>query len=333
MRVSSLAWLLVVVLFAQLQARADLFLLQDGNTIEGDIIAESDAEYTIQGRFGKTKIKKADVREIQKKKSPRATFLERLTDIEKGEKKDDKEAWTDLGRYAKSQGLREEAAKAFGKVLEMEPNNEEAHLGVGHVRHLGTWITAEEKRKLDGGGVAEDPKPVAADPAPVAGGGGPSQTGTVGVVDNKSGSSKRVDCGGCGATGIAKFFDCKQCRRSGRPGWVNLGESMQMCGTCKGQGKLPAVPCRPCNGTGKVDPEKPNTPMGRPIPPGYEQCGGCGGMGYETWNPCNQCKRSPEPGWLDMNGIIQMCTRCSGMGKMPGVPCGKCKTTGFSKKQ
>ncbi|MCW8131778.1 MAG: hypothetical protein KIS92_15640 [Planctomycetota bacterium] len=315
-------------------ARADIFVLQDGNSIEGDIIDENDTELTIQGRFGKTKIKRSDIREIQKKRSPRSVFMERLAELEKGDKKDDKEAWLDLGRYAKANSLREELQKAFGRVLELDKDCEEAHLGLGHVRHLGSWITAEEKRNLSGGNAAaaENPPPAANNNPPAPGPGGASQTGTLGFVDTKGGSSKRVDCGACGATGISRFFECKQCKRSGKPGWLNMGDHMEPCGTCKGQGKLPGVPCKVCNATGKVDPEKPNTPMGRQIPAGYEQCGGCGGMGYETWLPCNQCKRSPEPGYLDMNGIIQVCTRCQGFGKQPGIPCSKCKTTGVVRK-
>lgn len=325
----------LTLLLVGTSARADIFILQDGNTIEGDVIEENDAEITIQGRFGKTKIKRADIREVQKKKSPHATFVERLDELQKGDKKEDKDAWLDLGRFAKSQGLREDQQKAYGQVLKFDANNEEAHLGLGHVRHLGSWITAEEKRKLDGGnadpGANNNPPPANNDQKPAAGG-GPSQTATLGVVDTKSGSSKRVDCGACGATGYSAWFECKQCKRSGKPGWLNMGERMEMCGTCRGKGKLPGVPCKPCTGTGKVDPDKPSTPMGRPIPPGYEQCGGCGGTGYETWNPCNQCKRSPQPGYLDMNGVIQVCTRCTGFGKMPGIPCGKCSTTGFVRK-
>ncbi|MBI3829660.1 MAG: hypothetical protein HY291_09100 [Planctomycetes bacterium] len=319
------------------RARADIFILQDGNTIEGDVVEENDAEITIQGRFGKTKIKRADIREIQKKKSPHAQFVERLDDLQKSDKKEDKDAWLDLGRFAKTQGVRDDIQTAYNQVLKFDPSNEEAHLALGHVRRLGSWITAEEKRKLDGGGAADagannNAQAANNDPKPAAGAGGPSQTGALGFVDTKSGSSKRVDCSGCGGTGYSAWFDCKQCKRSGKPGWLNMGEHMEMCGTCHGKGKLPGVPCKQCGGTGKVDPEKPSTPMGKPIPAGYEQCGGCGGTGYETWNPCNQCKRSPQPGYLDMNGVIQVCTRCMGYGKMPGIPCAKCNTTGFVRK-
>ncbi|MBI3831828.1 MAG: hypothetical protein HY291_20065 [Planctomycetes bacterium] len=316
------------VMFVGLNASADIFILQDGNTIEGDVISETDSEITIQGRFGKTKLKRADIREIQKKQSPHAMFVERLDELQKSDKKDDKDSWLDLGRFAKSAGQREDTHKAYAQVLKLDANNEEAHLALGHVRQLGSWITAEEKRKLEGGGNAA----AANNDDKNAGGGGPSQVASLGIVDTKSGSSKRVDCSACGATGYSGWFDCKQCKRSGKPGWLNMGEHMEMCGTCHGKGKLPGVPCKQCGGTGKVDPEKPATPMGRPIPPGFDLCSGCGGTGYETWNPCNQCKRSPQPGYLDMNGYIQICTRCSGYGKMPGVPCSKCNTTGLVKK-
>jgi len=318
-----------VCLLWSLMAQADIVVLLDGSTVEGDIIKEDDGEITVKGRFGKTVIARKDIREIQAKSSPRTEFLKQHAELEKGPHAKDALAWVTLGDWAKKEGLREEANRVFGEALRLEPNNDKAHEGLGHVRYLGAWMTLDEKRKLEGvakpvGGEA----PVAV-PAPVQNPVAGGAAVATGVVGGSTGSSKRQPCGTCNATGYSGWFDCKQCKRSPKPGWLYLGDKMEMCGTCAGKAKLPGVPCKTCVGTGQVDPEKPRTETGKVIPPGYQSCGKCSGSGFETWNPCNQCKRSQHPGWLDMNGIIQQCGRCMGNGKSPGVPCADCNKSGM----
>lgn len=326
----SLATFLILLPLAGLfsGARADTFILLDGNTIDGDIVAEDDQQITIKGRFGKTVLKRSEIREIQKKKSPRDGYLERLAEIEKDGRNSEASAWVSLGKYAKKEGLREEMQEAFAKALKLEPDNAEAHAGLGQIRHLGSWIGADEKRKLDGGNEAPAAAPAAVPAAPAenpavgnSGGSGLAQTGMKSV---SAGSSKRVQCSACGGTGVAQWFECKQCKRSPKPGYTGMGERLELCRTCAGTAKLPGVPCKVCRTTGKVDPDHPLTAAGVEIIKGYHVCGTCGGKGYDSWIECKQCKRSPAPGWLDMNGIIEMCNRCYGEGKLPGTVCKEC---------
>lgn len=320
--------LVLLSVFGSGLAHADLFLLLDGNTVEGDIISEDDIQIVIKGRFGKTVLKRSEIREVQKKRSARDGYKERLEEITRNGRTEELSAWISLGNYAKKEGLREEQIEAFGKALKLDKNSVEAHMGLGHVRHLGSWISAEEKRKLDGG--LEAPAPAALVPAPAAApapanaDANPSGVKT-GFTGGSVGSSKRVACSACNGTGISVYFECKQCKRSPKPGYVNLGERLEICRSCKGTAKLPGVPCKPCLATGKVDPEHPRTAGGAEIPKGYHVCATCSGIGWDSWIPCKQCLRSPAPGWLDMNGVyLMMCNRCHGEGKLPGTVCKEC---------
>ena len=196
---------LVMLLIPLAAARADTVILLDGSSIEGEIIKEDDNEITVKGRFGKTVIARKDIREIQKKDSARGDFLKKQDELKKGESANDAQSWMTLGYWAKKEGLREEADKAFGEALKLEPNNDKAHEAMGHIRYLGQWVTPEEKRRReakDGGNAGINVAP-AVQPKPennAAAGGGSATAGT-GMVGGSSGSSKRVKCSSCSGTG------------------------------------------------------------------------------------------------------------------------------------
>ena len=52
----------------------------------------------------------------------------------------DAEAWVALGEWAQAQGLEGESYGAFEAALDLDPDHEAAHRGLGEVRHDGEWI-------------------------------------------------------------------------------------------------------------------------------------------------------------------------------------------------
>jgi DnaJ-class molecular chaperone len=176
----------------------------------------------------------------------------------------------------------------------------------------GRWVPKEEAERLQG--QRRDPDERRRAPQP------PAIT-----------KPEYVTCPKCGGTGIEVWIPCSQCSRSPRPGYLNMGDHLEICPRCKGAGKLPGIRCRQCGGTGKVDLNKPRTVTGRYVQKGYHVCPDCGGTGVELWIECNQCKRSGVPGFLFHGEYYSVCNRCGGLGKLPGIPCATCKGYGVVK--
>lgn len=123
-------------------ARADVVLTKDGRRLEGTIVSVTKAEVVIETRIGRVTVARADVREIQRGNTPRQEFDARF-EAARG----DVAGLLALATWAKEQKLDSEARKCFRRVVELEPANEAANLGLGHVLHKGEWLTPKERDK------------------------------------------------------------------------------------------------------------------------------------------------------------------------------------------
>lgn len=61
-----------------------------------------------------------------------------------------------------------------------------------------------------------------------------------------------MECVACGGTGIETWMTCKQCSRSGHPGYLFMGDHYAICRKCRGQGRIPGIRCARCKGRGIV---------------------------------------------------------------------------------
>jgi hypothetical protein len=59
-------------------------------------------------------------------------------------------------------------------------------------------------------------------------------------------------CPNCNGTGIETFLPCNQCKRSKWPGYMFMGDHLEVCNRCNGAGKTAALDCGVCKKTGVV---------------------------------------------------------------------------------
>jgi hypothetical protein len=140
-----------------------------------------------------------------------------------------------------------------------------------------------------------------------------------------------VACRKCNGTGCMHWMPCIQCKKSRKPGYLNMGDHFELCNRCRGKGKLPGIQCDECGGKGKVDPDKPVKRKGRRIPKDHTICVTCSGTGFTDWLECVQCRRSDYPGYTFFGEYYTRCNRCKGRGKLPGIRCAQCGGRGIVK--
>jgi len=124
---------------------ADIIHIEGGGTITGKIVEEDEDYVVVKTKAGKLKILKERIKKIERG-SVEEIFAKRLEELKEG----DIEGYFKLGLWAKSVGLKEQARRLFKTVLEMDPENEFAHIELGHKRLRGRWVTEEEFYKAKG---------------------------------------------------------------------------------------------------------------------------------------------------------------------------------------
>ena len=113
-------------------------------TLKGVILKEDDREVVILTDFEeKVPIARASVKQI--KKGPHAV-AECLARHKKAAEDNTVDAWVELARFAKEKGLKLFEREGWERVLKLDAEHEEAHLGVGHVKVGGAWRTKGEAK-------------------------------------------------------------------------------------------------------------------------------------------------------------------------------------------
>lgn len=139
-----LVWLLIgtLCLVGLTRARADVVVTNDGAKYRGEIIKETSRAVTIKTRVGKVKISRDDISHIVREAELKADFKKRFESAKRDADKSYK-----LGKWAKREGLGDEARQAFERAVELDGYHEKAREALGHRQHQGRWYTPEAYRK------------------------------------------------------------------------------------------------------------------------------------------------------------------------------------------
>ena len=148
-RFTTVSAFVMVTLLLSGRPLGDTVRFHDGREMEGDVVEDGDS-YVITSRFGKTRVAKAEVREIEKKASRRQQYDERLKTLQESNRKDQAVAWCELGRFAAENQLEKQAQESFAKALQLDPDCGEANTALGRVRYMGNWVPLEERMTAEG---------------------------------------------------------------------------------------------------------------------------------------------------------------------------------------
>ena len=126
-------------------AGADVFVLKDGNEIDGILAGRTEKkEIVILMPTGRTRYFESSVKEVRPSKDPAADFARYFA----GLGKKDAEGAAALGSWAAERGLPDRAKEAFQRALAIDPGQATAHQGLGHVKVGDEWVPAAEAGKL-----------------------------------------------------------------------------------------------------------------------------------------------------------------------------------------
>lgn len=118
-------------------ARADEVELTDGRIIEGKVQDLGDEVRLCRGANSIT-FPRSMIRKITYKPTREEDYEARKKEVK------DKDGHLRLARWCKEAGLKDGAREQYLKVLEFEPDNEEAHEYLGHRKFEGRWLSEEE---------------------------------------------------------------------------------------------------------------------------------------------------------------------------------------------
>lgn len=127
------------------EASADILELKDGRFVEGVVLKDGDT-YRVTDRFGVVDIAVKDVKTWTKGKSVDDMVKEHLARLGP----EDVKNRVHLATWLTKLGRGEEAEEIFRGVLVLDPENEKAHNGLGHIRHRGKWVTPDEAKQAEG---------------------------------------------------------------------------------------------------------------------------------------------------------------------------------------
>ncbi|MBI3270198.1 MAG: hypothetical protein HYZ53_14405 [Planctomycetes bacterium] len=139
--------------------RADELKLKDGASYEGKVIEEGESTVTFEittglvtgrVRFDRSRIASLARKETARDRATR-TAAERRAELEKRapDAPGLAQAWFDLSRFCKGEGLGEEKVACLQRVLALAPEHEFARAELGYVRAGDRWLTTEEAARRE----------------------------------------------------------------------------------------------------------------------------------------------------------------------------------------
>jgi len=131
---------LAILVMAAVPALADDVYLRGGGQITGQIIEQTAESVTVDIGGGSLTVNMSSVVGIEQSMSPLQEYRARAGQIAAG----DAESWRELARWAEGEMLSSQAADAWGHVLGVLPDDEEANRAFGRVRLDGRWVSEEE---------------------------------------------------------------------------------------------------------------------------------------------------------------------------------------------
>ncbi|MBR5627155.1 MAG: HEAT repeat domain-containing protein, partial [Thermoguttaceae bacterium] len=130
-------------------AQNDRITLNDGGTVYGKILnpeADAGMDYKIQITGGGELL--IPVRQVRRIVTPGQEMLTYQTTAPFVE--DTVEAHLQIAKWCQNNSLSGWAAKHFEHILELDPDYEDAHKALGHVKVDGVWMSEQERYELSG---------------------------------------------------------------------------------------------------------------------------------------------------------------------------------------
>lgn len=132
MRTAGLA-LLAGLLFAT--ARADIFHLETGREIHGELLKQDDRYYTLRTTIGVVTLPRDAVRDIEPHITPWDEYAERAAKVEQSAR-----AHFELSEWCQMRGLQQEARRHLDDALKLDPDYSPARVALGHLPIGPVWL-------------------------------------------------------------------------------------------------------------------------------------------------------------------------------------------------
>ncbi len=130
-------WCLVVG-----QSTADVFVLAEGDQVEGEVVSEQDGALRIRTPAGIFEIESDRIVERRPAPSPWERY-----EKEQARRPKTAKGFYDLSRWCRENGLRGEQLENLRKVIELDPGHAEARAALGYLRQDGKWVKPKKRAK------------------------------------------------------------------------------------------------------------------------------------------------------------------------------------------
>ncbi len=154
---SALAWHLVVLVALCVPAAvvvADTIFLESGGRVVGKIIDETEDVLVLQTRTGVMRIRKSEIRSIQRDEDVQAVYHDRCEELAVLEKHRDwqgaAQGWYELGVWCQEKGLKIQAVDCFQKAVANDSDHAAARARLGYLRYHDEWLTEDEWKRRQG---------------------------------------------------------------------------------------------------------------------------------------------------------------------------------------
>ncbi|HHI68979.1 MAG TPA: hypothetical protein ENJ97_06610 [Planctomycetes bacterium] len=149
-RMAVLGFLPLACLLAAGPAAADVVYLKGGFQVEGRVVKVERRRILLETLSGLKSIPRARILRIRRKPWLPGEFRDRL---ERAGKRKDLASLKRLLKWALEPGRKKKLASLlpglYKRILELDPDDEEARRALGFVRFEGKWVTPEEKARLE----------------------------------------------------------------------------------------------------------------------------------------------------------------------------------------
>jgi hypothetical protein len=118
---------------------ADLFHLHSGNTIEGQLLEETETDYQIRTYIGEVDLPKAEVERVAKQRSIFDDYDDRVAALDESAR-----AHYELARWCDDHNLRNEYFHHLNAAIEIDPDFEPARKSLGFTKVGDLWVNADK---------------------------------------------------------------------------------------------------------------------------------------------------------------------------------------------
>ena len=140
-------------------ARADVFTLKSGGTVEGEIIKQDEAGYTVKTVIGTVRLARDMVVSVKTAPSPFAEYEQRLAEV-----RQTAESHYALASWCAKRGLNAKRREHLKRSIELSPDFEPARKALGYVRVGALWVNGKKVARKQTGKSAEPKNETAAPP-------------------------------------------------------------------------------------------------------------------------------------------------------------------------